>query len=74
MKNIIHTCRGFADIIRYPKQTPEGDWLYRGRFYESYPCEEVERDERLADLEADRRLHIRMEAEDILQEIEDNGD
>jgi len=59
--------------MKRPKLTPEGDYLYRGRFYESYPYEEVQEEERLADLEADRRLHIQLESQDILGEM-DYGD
>jgi len=59
--------------MKRPELTPEGDYLYKGRYYESYPYEEVVEDERLADLEADRRLHIQLESQDILGEM-DYGD
>jgi len=43
-------------MIHRPRKTPEGDYLYRGRFYPEYPYDEVEKDEELREGEADRRV------------------
>lgn len=31
----------------YPRQVETGEWFYRGRYYDHYPCEEVEKDQEM---------------------------
>jgi hypothetical protein len=72
----MHRKRGIEMKRYYPRQVETGEWFYRGRYYDHYPCEEVDRDHNLEEREAERRFdrmrdegEIHMDSWDILEEM-----